>query len=165
MAPATIRDVILRLFTLVENHHEVAEVGCNPGCRGRVPARAQPEDPFLGGPSAHLMSLPRGHASKRAEEVGTMREGAEEQSLEALEERMEERWAAEEDDEEAALERLIEALVSPPPVDVPSIPRRLDRNEFICSSCLLVRPRASLVDFVLMTCSECVGASRARAGA
>ena len=93
-----------------------------------------------------------------------MRDDSEERSLEALEERMEKRWSDEEGDEEVALEELIDAMVSPLRVGGPSIPKDVGDDEFTCTSCWLVRPRASLVDFVRMTCAECVG-SRARSGA
>jgi uncharacterized protein DUF4193 len=84
-----------------------------------------------------------------------MRDETEEQSLEMLEEHLEKRWSTEEDDEEVALEELIDAMVVPEPVGGPAVPNAVGEAEFICSSCQLVRPVASLADLELVICSEC----------
>lgn len=82
------------------------------------------------------------------------------ESLEALEERVEKRRAREEDDEEVALEELIEALVPVERVRLPSVPEALSGDEFTCSVCQLIRSRRCLADEEQMICVDCAAQER-----
>jgi len=71
---------------------------------------------------------------------------------------------AEEDDEEAALEELIEAMVEPEEAAREAtealpwtlLPRRMTGEEFTCSSCHLIMARSCLADEERRLCHECV---------
>lgn len=87
-------------------------------------------------------------------------EGLREESLEVLEEHLEKRWAREEEDEEVALEELIEAMASRQGGAAATTPEGPTQDEFICTSCNLVRSRRCLADEDRLICGDCAAEHR-----
>ncbi|MGH2655547.1 MAG: DUF4193 family protein [Actinomycetota bacterium] len=83
-----------------------------------------------------------------------------EESLEALEERIERGWAREDEDQEVALEELIEALVRAERTTDPPAPEERRSDEFTCSWCRLIRSRTCLADDARMICEDCAAEER-----
>lgn len=77
--------------------------------------------------------------------------------------------APDEDDEEAALEELIEAMVQPEEAAIEAdeaspreiTPRGREMDEFTCSSCHLIMSRSCLVDAERSICRDCLQISPA----
>ncbi len=90
----------------------------------------------------------------------TVTERRREESLEALEERVDEQWSREEEDKEIALEELIEAMVPTERAGEPSVPEERRGDEFTCSRCHLIRPRRCLADEDWMICADCAAEER-----
>jgi hypothetical protein len=80
-----------------------------------------------------------------------------EEPIEPLEERVERLRSRGEDDEEAALEELIEVMVPRERASGPGVPAEPTRDEFTCTSCRLIRPRTCLADPGRLLCTDCVG--------
>jgi hypothetical protein len=89
-----------------------------------------------------------------------VRQRRREESLERLEERLEKGWAREDEDQEAALDELIEAMVPTVRAGEPPEPELRRGDEFTCARCHLIRPRRCLADEAGMVCEDCVAEER-----
>jgi hypothetical protein len=84
-------------------------------------------------------------------------EGAQEESLELIEERVRRADGRQEDDEEVLLQQLVDVFhPQQEPVTAEGLPKPLKRDEFVCTSCNLAIPRKHLADEERLICRDCL---------